>query len=495
MIPAVLCLAVLAAQDTQPPEFAKFEMARERVGHKVVVDAALRNPGAAELADLKVTVLFFEGDREMRRSKTIPVPKVPARGTAAFKIEAEQVPNFTRFDLYLESAASTRLYSGTEQAPLPQIKGPGRASVSVVASRLGPPITVVVKNTGGTAADEPTAALTFRDASGRAIRQLRVRLEKNLPPLSEETFEVAVPDASGAATVDATVAWQGSDEFSLPETVGGARDLTIQQCRAVRLTDGTARVSGVFANGSPTGVEKISVRFRLGTFDAPYEAPGGLKAGESRPFVFYVPACPAFDALSFELSFEGAKAPGAPPAPPSSRRASTRRVEGEALKLPPPPPKAAEDVARPPGAPKPPSVGIRGLLVSEGSYGKGGKYSGDVYLMRMTFTDGAGKPFQPDATVSFTLYDGDRQVRKAQRSVTREGWGTDAVRVNGRELEMDTIAYDRKAQELWVAIHWTDAAFKKPRADIVVEIPNVGTYTFPGVDRDWAAAPRWPDVK
>jgi hypothetical protein len=140
-------------------------------------------------------------------------------------------------------------------------------------------------------------------------------------------------------------------------------------------------------------------------------------------------------------------------------------------------------------------VGIRGLLVSEGSYGKGGKYSGDVYLMRMTFTDGAGKPFQPDATVSFTLYDGDRQVRKAQRSVTREGWGTDAVRVNGRELEMDTIAYDRKAQELWVAIHWTDAAFKKPRADIVVEIPNVGTYTFPGVDRDWAAAPRWPDVK
>jgi len=495
MIQAYLLLALLRPQDTKPPEFVKFEMARKRVGHKVVTDAALRNAGTAELADLKATVLYFEGDREMRRSKPTAVPKIPPGATVAFKIEAEQVPNFTRFDLYLESAGATRLYPGTAPAPLPRLQGPGRASVSVVSSRLGPPLTVVVRNTGGTAADEPTAALTFRNASGSAMRQLRVRLEKTLPPLAEETYEIAVPDVAGAASVDATVAWQGSDEFSLPEQAGGARDLTIQQCRAVRLTDGTARVSGILANGSPTGVDRIAVRFRLGTFDAPYEAPGGLKAGESRPFVFYVPACPAFDALSFELSFEGAKSPAAAPAPPASRRTATRRVEGEAVKLPPPPPKAAEDLARPPGAPKPPSVGIRGLLVSEGSYGKGGKYSGDVYLMRMTFTDGAGKPFQPDATIRFTLYDGDKEVRKAQRSVTREGWGTDAARVNGRELEMDTIAYDKKAQELWVAVHWTDQAFKKPRADITVEIPNVGTYTFPGVDRDWAAAPRWPDVK
>jgi len=140
-------------------------------------------------------------------------------------------------------------------------------------------------------------------------------------------------------------------------------------------------------------------------------------------------------------------------------------------------------------------VGIRGLLFSEGVRQANGKYSGDIYLMKMIFLDSKGKPYQPEATVQFTLYDGKAEVRKSQRSVTRASWGVDAAVVNGAKLEFDTIALDRKTGELWVGLHWTDKAFTNPRADITVEIPNVGTYVFKDVANQWVAAPRYPESK
>jgi hypothetical protein len=484
----VILLGVLFSQESRPPEFVKFEVARERVGHKVITDAALKNPGAAELSALRVTALYYEGEREVRRSKPVTIPRIAPGQTAAFRIEAEQVPNFTRTDLYLEAGASTRLYVSTEAAGLPALKQAGRASLAVV-SHQGAPLTVVVRNTGGTPADEPTAAIRLQ--SGQTAR---VRLEKVIPPLSEETFEIAGLPA-GAAVSDVAVAWQAADELALPDPPGAAGDLALRQCRAVRLTDGSARVSGILANGSATAVKKIAARFRLGGFDAPYEHPGDLRAGQSQPFVFYVPRCPAFDALSFDLSFEGAAAAGPEaPAPLTARRTATRRVEGEAVKIPPPPAKPAEEAAFAAGE-RPPSVGVRGLLIAEGSYGKNLKYSGDIYLMKLIFLDGKGKPYQPEATVTFTLYDGEKTVRKAQRAVTRAGWAADAGRLKGADVEFDTVAMDRKTQELWVGLHWTDAPFKKPRADITVEIPNVGTYTIKGVEKDWTTAPQWPDPK
>jgi len=79
--------------------------------------------------------------------------------------------------------------------------------------------------------------------------------------------------------------------------------------------------------------------------------------------------------------------------------------------------------------------------------------------------------------------------------VTKACWQVDAAQVNGKGLEFDTLALDRKTNELWVGLHWTDKPWAKPRADITVEIPSVGTYVFKDVYGDWAAAPRYPDSK
>ncbi len=497
MIHVLALLGTFLAQDSKAPEFVRFDVARERIGHRVVVDADLRNPSTAELTALKITAIYYEGDREVRRSKPLTIPKIAAGATASFKIEAEQVPNFSRAEIYLEAGGTVRLYHATDAIALPSPKAPDRASMVLVSQKLAP-LTLVVRNAGGVAADEPTATLTFRNGGPAPVLQARVRLEKSVAAMSEETFELTIPGVPAHTSVDVTVACQASDELSLADAPGGAKEVVLRQCRAVRLTDGSARVSGILGNGTGVPVRRIAANFHLGKLEVPYGFPGTLKAGESRPFVLYVAGCAPFDSVSFDLAFEGAGAsepPGETVAPPASRRTATRRVAGESAKIPPPPAKPAEDMAAAADV-RPPSVGIRGLLFSEGALQKNGKYSGDIYLMRMIFLDSKGKPYQPEGTVQFVLYDGQKEVRRAQRAVTRAGWGVDAAALNkGGTLEVDTVACDRKTSELWVGLHWTDKPFAKPRADVTVEIPNVGTYVFKDVVADWVAAPRYPDTK
>lgn len=491
MIQALLLLA-LVSQDSKPPEWVKFDIARERVGHKIVVDAALKNFAPVEITGLKITALFFDGDRELKRSATVTVPKIAPAAAVPVKIEAEQVPNFSRYDLYVETASATFLYQGTDATKLPALR-PASGPRLVLAGQTLSPLALVVRNPGGGPADEPTATLTFKNTAGGVVHQARLRLEKSVAAASEETFEISVPGVPPHATVDATLAWQASDEIAVADPLGGAGDLNLRQFRAVRLTDGSARVSGLLVNSTGGGVKKISIHFQLGKLDVPYDPPGGLKPGESRPFVFYAPSVPAFDALGFTLGFEGG-APGPEiPAAPSARRTASKRLEAERIALPPPP-KTIQEAASTEA--RPPSVGIRGLLVVEGTYGKNGKYTGDIYIMRMIFLDEKGKPWQPEANVTFTLYEGEKNLKKAQREITRAGWAADAARVNnGQAADLDTIAFDRKTGELWVAIYWSDVAWKKPRADVTVEIKGAGTYTLKGVDGKWAFAPQWPDGK
>src|SRR5439155_19806535 len=152
-------------------------------------------------------------------------------------------------------------------------------------------------------------------------------------------------------SVDVTVACQASDELTLADAPGGSGEIALRQCRAVRLTDGAARVSGVLANGTGGVAKKVVANFRLGKLEAPYTFPGALKAGESRPFIFYVPSCLPFDSVAFDLSFDGAGAAAIEaeiPAPPSSRRTAMAHFEGGSAKLPPPSSKPPEEASAPP---------------------------------------------------------------------------------------------------------------------------------------------------
>ncbi|HLF95279.1 MAG TPA: FxLYD domain-containing protein, partial [Planctomycetota bacterium] len=92
-----------AMQDPSAPAFTKFEFARERIEHKVTVDAVLSNPSGKDLADVAVTSVYYDGAKELRRSRTARIAKIAAGASAAFRLEAEQVPNFSRYEVYVEA--------------------------------------------------------------------------------------------------------------------------------------------------------------------------------------------------------------------------------------------------------------------------------------------------------------------------------------------------------------------------------------------------------
>jgi hypothetical protein len=487
----LVLLSSLFLQDSKPPEFTKFEIARERVGHKVIVDGGLKNVGAADLYAVRVTAIYYDVDRELKRSPTGSIAKIASGQAAPFKLETIQLPNFSRFEVYVETASATFLYTGTDEAPMPVLRPSSGARLTLSSHTLSP-LTLVVRNGGGAIADEPTAMIAFKDGSGATVHQARLRLEKSIGPATEETFELTIPGLPTHASVEVGFSMQASDEITLPDPAGFARELQVQKCRAVRLSDGSARVSGVLLNATAGNVQRIGLRFQLGKKDVPYDPPGVLKPQETRSFVFYVPSVPPFDTLGFSVSCDTGGTPGAEVASPSSRRTASKKIDADRIALPPPPKVVQELVTK---EARPPSVGTRGLLVVEGTYGKNNKYTGDHYLVRMLFLNEQGKPYQPDATVTFSLYDADKHLKKATRTITRASWAGDASKVNGSTVDLDTTAFDRKTQELWVCIHWSDVPWKKPKADITVEIPNVGTYTLKGIEREWEFAPKWPDGK
>jgi hypothetical protein len=494
----ILC-ALLLLQDGRSPEFTRYEIARERVGHKVVVDAVLLNPAPVELADAKATVLYFDGDDEIRRSPAVPVPRIPPGKTGSMRIEVAQVPNFSRFEIYLEFRGMTRLYLGGDPTKLPQLRRPSPARLSVESQRILSPapdlrLAVSVKNGGESESEEPTLALTF------GTKRVWVRLDEALPPASLHAYEVVVPGAPAGEPRLSTVSVV-TDPLPLGDSAPpGARELALRRCRIDRLSGGTARISGVLSNGHDGAVGQVQAVFKLGRQDVPFNLPGVLKPGESRAFEHYVPDCPPFETAGFSLSFEGAsKDAPAPAPPPSARRTGAERVEIGQVRLPAPPERTPEEKA---AAAAPPPTGfraeIRGLLVVDGQLLKNGKYTGDVYLFRVAFTDVKGALAQPTGTFTGTIYDGPKPLKKLQRIITKESWKVESSRVNGTTATETTTAFDRKTGELWVAFHLSEGPFEKPRADLELELEGPAPkpyYVWRGLSDKWQSSPRWPEKK
>jgi hypothetical protein len=62
-------------QEVRAPEFTKFDFVRERVGHKVLVEGTMLNRVGGELADVKLTSIYYDGNRE----PPAPRPTSPSR--------------------------------------------------------------------------------------------------------------------------------------------------------------------------------------------------------------------------------------------------------------------------------------------------------------------------------------------------------------------------------------------------------------------------------
>jgi hypothetical protein len=492
---AILCLALSAALQEAELKFTKFDFARERVGHKVVADAVLFNGLESDLEDLAVIVVYYDRDLELKRSATFTVASLPSGKSAPLKIEVAQLPNFSRYEVFVAGGGGKWLFHGADplQPPSARRREPARLDVAEArTAALAAPgdasVTLVVRNLGELDALEPTALITFDGAA-----PTRVRLAPSMQGASRDTYLVTVPGAPAHRGVHATVAWLAAEGPMQKD--GDTRGVALRRFRTGRLTDGAARIDGEVGNGLDKVVEKVAVTFTIGAKTAVVPVPGSLKAGEVRAFEAYVPDCPAIDSVAYVVAFESAEkgaAAGAPPRTSTSRRLESKTIELAGPKLPP---SAALPKEPPPKAPERPKMRIelRGMMLAQGYYStKLKKHTGDVYFLKLAFLDPAGKTLRPDAEIEITLTEDKKEPVKVERSVTPRAWAAEAGRITSDTADAATMASDRKTGELWVGLLRTDAEFN-PKADIRVTIKDEGTWTWSAVGGKFLSAPRSPD--
>ena len=501
-----LLSGVWFGQDVKAPEFTKFDFIRERIGHKVIVEGSMLNRVGADLSDVKLTSIYYDGSRELRRSKTARIAKVANGAKADFTLEADQVPNFTKYELYVEYGATTHLYMGDEKAPMPGLKKAAPATLALVSSRDARPaafpgdvvLTVTVKNDGGNEAEEPTAVVTFKVRGESQL--VRVRLDRAVAAGSEDTFEVTIPGMESYTGYEARATFLAAEGPRPADPPAGAKELVVRSLRMVRMADSTGRITGTFKNGMAVTAGEVAATFYVGKAEVPFSLPGTLAPGELRPFEFFVPNCPAFDGGGgYDVAFkEAAKAEPAPAARASTaKKTGTKAVETRQVKLPPVPVKDKNNdpELKSSSRIRDYAVGIRGLMVVEGSYTKNGKYTGDVYLLRLVFIDDEGKPMKPTPTINMTVYNKQEPYGKVQRIVAKEQWNADATKINSLTVADNTIACDKKSGELWVSFVRTDGPSFEPRVDMTIVIPDIGIWSWKGISGKFEIAAKTADSK
>src|SRR5688572_16176803 len=282
---SLVLLLALASQEAEL-KFTKFDFARERVGLRVIADAALFNGLETDLEELSLIVVYYDRDLELKRSKTVAIASLPSGKTVPVKIEVEQLPNFNRYQVYLAGGGGKWLFHGEDVLHPPSLKRKEPAKLEVVEARMAAgDVTLIVKNVGQLDALEPTALISFDGGA-----KTRVRLAPSIEGASRDTFLVTVPGAPAARTVQAALAWLTAEGPSQKE--GEMRGVALRRFRTGRLTDGAVRVDGEVGNALDKAVDKVAVTFTIGSKTSVISVPGILTAGETRLFEAYVADCP-----------------------------------------------------------------------------------------------------------------------------------------------------------------------------------------------------------
>ncbi len=506
-IAALIFLAGAAAADAQTagPEWTKFEIARERLGHKVVIDAVLANPLGSELSGLRIIAVFYSGQAELRRSTAAQVARIAPGQSAPVKMEAEQVPNFDRYEVIVEGAGKKLVYVPRDPGKPPVLKKASLPRLAVVSYKDAPPpafpgpasVQIAVRNLGESEAQEPTALVSFLDAASAIVHKVHVRLAPALKALAEDAFEVSVPKVPEYASAAVAAAWLATEVPAPAEPPADAAEVAVRKLRILRLTDGTAHVTGTVHNGTAAAIEKVKVNFRLGKKAHLLALPGQVAAGAAQAFDVYVADCPPFEDGAYGLNFEEARSPQA--APPPEPRPTARRTGSKdtSLDAPAAPEKDAQDLKPKEAAPKNPAitVQIRGAMLVEGFNVRGLK-TGDVIYLRLAFRDDEGNPVQPAGSFTAITYDWDKPLKNVPRSITKASWKQDAGKINAQNANHEVVAFDSRANELWVGLLRKEAtAYMELRVDVKLTIPGAGTWTWKGLQEKLEAPARGPDEK
>lgn len=498
--------AAAAAAQTPAPEWTKFEIARERLGHKVLIDAELSNPGGAELTDLRLLVIFYSGRTEVRRSLAARLDRIPPGRSAPVRIEAEQVPNFDDFEAIVETGGRKFTYMPGAAGRPPVLKKDSIPRLVVVSCKDSPPaafpgpvrLEVVIRNLSEAEARDPVVRVSFLDSAGTILHGAHVLLGPEIRGLSEDTFEITVPRVPEYSTAAAAPTWTASEIPSPAEPPPDAAEVALRGLRIRRLTDGTGYVSGTVRNGTSSAADRIRIDLRLGKKHHSHTLPGRLDPGAARRFEIFIPDCPPFEDGAYSLSHKEASG-AAPPAEtepaPACRRTGSRPIGGETAFVPE---KDARDLKPKDPAParRDPSltVQIRGAYIIDGIYLRGVK-TGDVIYLRLCFRDADGNPVQPTGSLTALLYDGDRPLKSIARNITRDSWKLDAAKINAQTANHEGTAYDARSGELWVGLLRCEPPHPSLRLDLKLTLPGFGVWTWKGLGDKLEAPARGPDEK
>lgn len=506
---AVLAAGSLGHAQEEPqavaPQFTQFKFTRERVGHKVLVSAEFTNVTPAPLRKVYVIVVYYDGDRELRRSSVAHVPLIGVGRSAPLKMEARQVERFSKYLVAVTWDGGGRTYDGKDATSMPVARKATPARPAVVSAENFPPasfpgeagVILKVHNGGEIGAQEPTAIFSFKDAAGRVVHKVRVLLDKESRAGWEDTYEVNIPNVPRYASVDVGVTYLAAEGPSWNEAPPGTKTVEIRKSRLIRLTEGVTRVSGVLTNSLAVPVQNVTLTFQFGGQSFPQLFKGVLPAGKGRPFEVYLPARASFDGASYTLAFEtgvDAKAPAAvDPPKPRVGRTESRQVKQVSLVMIPEGKKVVEKQAELKITRPKLYASIPGLSMVDGYYLKNRKYSGDVWLVVMKFVDDKGKPAQPVGTITAVVYDGKKPLRKVQRIIKKQSWRLDVRRLTNFNIRPDVLAYDKQEKELYVALYRSEAPFVNFKADITLTVRNVGVWEWKGLTKESESGLRGPD--
>lgn len=482
---ALLLLAL--ASEEGGPVFTRCELSRERVANRVIVQAQIQNTLGIPLNDVRLTFAYYDGDREVKRSRALLIGRLEPGKSAPVNLETEHVEKFDRFEVLLTSGDREFSYEGTDPTQPPKLRKAPPPRLELTAQKDAPPkgfpgtavLTLTVKNTGTVKAREPVATLIFLDRAKNPVRQAHVQLAGAIEVATEDTFEISVPGCPEYAAVQAAVASLASDITTPADPLTIGPRLEVGNCTFVRLTDGSVRLRGVLRNGLANAIRKVKVTFQFAGRTHPLQVAGTVPPGSQRNLELYVPECPPVQDYSYNVDLE--EIPGAEdfevqPVPLARRTASRviRETELAGTKAP-----AA-------------TVELRGLKWVRTSNQPSKRPIPEVVFLRLAVRNRDGKSLHPFGSIAVTIQEGKKTAVPVLRTIKEEHWGLDAEEATAKGVNPEIVAYDPIGGELWVGLLRLEKPGVALKADVTLNIPGVGTWEWKGLENTFESPAKGP---
>jgi hypothetical protein len=512
----ILVFALLAAAsaraDETPLQFSEFSIARTRFEKKVWADSRVKNNGAGPVTGISVSLICYEGEREVARSRAVEVDQVAPGGEKPVSFEISKCPFFTNYVVesayFLDGKEVRTRFIGRDlfNPPIPERKDaiPGTAYLEVYKvkpERLDKDVTLTltVKNAGELQADQARIRFKFYDADHNLVREAAQTFTEKFPFGKEIPLMVKVKGVPEFDKVRADIEESTSQERNLSEgEFSGETEVEAAGFRFEDRQDGSIRVSGRVRNGKPIGVRNVVIKvmlFNRGTqvreLMATPERP--LHPQETAGFASTMKSPPEFDDYKYTASYEEDETlvAGDPPKEPAHRDP----VHGDPdpdPKDPGPvagdPPKDPDPKTPEPKKPEEPKIrsiaqatAVRGSRWIEGNWvgeGKQAKYRGAFLMLSLQFTDKAGKTARvaQGGMLEMTFRAPAKKDVVTKMKVEKFAWSTDARKVTVANAKVGQMGYDPDAEAIEIVVlefkdndEWNytlDAKFTSDEGDV-----------------------------